>query len=89
VPAWQAIGRAIAEIDVLATLALRAQALGWVSPEFTSLPGIEIRGGRHPVVQTTVEHFVPNDCVLDERHRMVVLTGPTWAASRPTCARPR
>jgi DNA mismatch repair protein MutS len=76
VPAWQAIGRAIAEIDVLATLALRAQALGWVSPEFTSLPGIEIRGGRHPVVQTTVEHFVPNDCVLDERHRMVVLTGP-------------
>jgi len=76
VPVWQAIGRAIAEIDVLATLALRAAAMGWVSPEFTSLPSIEIRGGRHPVVQTTVEHFVPNDCVLDERHRMVVLTGP-------------
>jgi DNA mismatch repair protein MutS len=76
VPPWQAIGRAVAEIDVLATLAARAAALGWVEPQFGTLPGIEIRGGRHPVVQQGVERFVPNDCVLDERHRMVVLTGP-------------
>ncbi|MCX7274665.1 MAG: DNA mismatch repair protein MutS [Burkholderiales bacterium] len=76
VTGWQTIGRAIAEIDVLANFALRAQALGWVAPEFTTMPGIEIRGGCHPVVQASVERFVPNDCVLDERHRMVVLTGP-------------
>jgi DNA mismatch repair protein MutS len=76
VPAWQAIGRAVAEVDVLATLARRAQALGWVAPQFQTLPGIEIRAGRHPVVQAGVERFVPNDCVLDERQRMVVLTGP-------------
>jgi DNA mismatch repair protein MutS len=76
VPAWQAIGRAVAEIDVLATLAARAAALGWVAPRFSAQPGIEIRGGRHPVVEQGVERFVPNDCVLDEHHRMVVLTGP-------------
>ena len=76
VPAWQAIGRAVAEIDVLATLARRAGDLGWVAPIFGTLPGIEIRGGRHPVVEAGVERFVPNDCVLDERRRMVVLTGP-------------
>ena len=76
VPAWQAIGRSVAEIDVLATLARRAAEFGWVAPEFRMLPGIEIRGGRHPVVQRSVERFVPNDCLLDERRRMVVLTGP-------------
>jgi len=76
VPRWQAIGRAVAEVDVLASLARRARSLGWVAPVFTTMPGIEIRGGRHPVVQASVEHFVPNDCVLDERQRMMVLTGP-------------
>ncbi len=76
VPAWQRIGRAVAEIDLLACLAERARTLGWVAPEFTALPGIEIRAGRHPVVESRVERFVPNDCLLDDRRRMVLLTGP-------------
>jgi DNA mismatch repair protein MutS len=76
VAAWQRIGRRVAEVDVLACLAERARTLGWVAPEFTLLPGLEIRGGRHPVVESTVERFVPNDCVLDERRRLVLLTGP-------------
>jgi len=73
---WQRVGRAIAEIDVLACFAQRAQALRWVAPAFVALPGIEIRGGRHPVVEASVARFVPNDCVLDDRRRMVLLTGP-------------
>ncbi|MCL4748327.1 MAG: DNA mismatch repair protein MutS, partial [Burkholderiaceae bacterium] len=76
VPGWQRVGRAVAEIDVLACFAERATTLGWVAPEFVALPGIEIRAGRHPVVESTVERFVPNDCLLDERRRMVLLTGP-------------
>jgi len=76
VPHWQRIGRAIAEIDVLACFAERARSLGWVAPEFVALPGIEIRAGRHPVVEASVERFVPNDCVLDGRRRAVLLTGP-------------
>ena len=76
VPAWQRIGRAAAQADVLACLAERAATLGWVAPVMSTLPGIEIRAGRHPVVEATVERFVPNDCVFDERRRMVLLTGP-------------
>ena len=73
---WQRIGQAIAEIDALACFADRARVLGWVAPEFGAMPGIEIRAGRHPVVEGAVEHFVPNDCVLDERRRTILLTGP-------------
>ncbi|MFO1198080.1 MAG: DNA mismatch repair protein MutS [Burkholderiaceae bacterium] len=73
---WQRVGRAVAHADVLACLAERAATLGWVAPEFVALPGLEIRAGRHPVVESTVERFVPNDCVLDDRRRMVLLTGP-------------
>ncbi|HEY5633690.1 MAG TPA: DNA mismatch repair protein MutS [Burkholderiaceae bacterium] len=76
VPAWQRIGHAVAEIDVLACFAERAATLGWVAPEFVALPGVEIRAGRHPVVESTVERFQPNDCLLDERRKMVLLTGP-------------
>ena len=76
VQAWQRIGRALGAIDVLACFADRAHELGWVEPQFSALPGIEIRAGRHPVVEDSVERFVPNDCVFDERRRTVLLTGP-------------
>ncbi len=76
VPSWQRIGAAVAEIDVMVTFAERAATLGWSAPTFRPLPGLQIRAGRHPVVESAVDQFVPNDCVLDERRRLVVLTGP-------------
>jgi DNA mismatch repair protein MutS len=76
VPAWQTLGRAVAQLDVLANLAERADTLGWVAPQFVNMPGLEIRGGRHPVVEQTVEQFVPNDALFDENRRMLILTGP-------------
>ncbi len=76
VAAWQALGRAVAEIDVLATLAARAAQMGWVRPRFSPLPGIEIRGARHPVVEAHVERYVPNDCVMHPQRRLLILTGP-------------
>ncbi len=76
VATWQRIGRAGAEVDVLATLAERAETLRWTRPRFSTLPGIEIRGGRHPVVEAGVEQYVPNDCVMRENRRMLLLTGP-------------
>ena len=76
VPAWQAIGKTIAQVDVLACFAERADTLNWTRPQFSDLPGIQIRAGRHPVVEQTVEQFVPNDCVLDDQRRMIILTGP-------------
>jgi DNA mismatch repair protein MutS len=44
-------------------------------------PVLEIRGGRHPVVETArgVGGFVPNDTLLDERRRVMILTGPNMA----------
>jgi len=76
VPAWQRAGRAAAQLDVLAAFAQRAHTLRWVRPRFSAAPGIEIRAGRHPVVEAGVEQYTPNDCVMRESRRMLLLTGP-------------
>jgi DNA mismatch repair protein MutS len=73
---WQVLGATLAELDVLASFANRAYALNWRAPNFTQTSGIEIRKGRHPVVEANVEQFVANDCVLNEQQRLVILTGP-------------
>ena len=69
--------QALAELDVLAALSERALALDWREPELSAAPGIEIRRGRHPVVEAArAEPFEPNDLVLDPERRMLVITGP-------------
>ena len=73
---WQHAGRATAQLDVLAAFAQRAHTLRWVRPRFAVLPGIEIRAGRHPVVEAGLEQYTPNDCVMRESRRMLLLTGP-------------
>ena len=73
----QETASAIAELDALASLAERAEALRWVAPEFTTQPVLQIRGGRHPVVEHfSSEPFVPNDIDLNSMTRMLVITGP-------------
>ncbi|MGN6313236.1 MAG: DNA mismatch repair protein MutS [Rhodanobacteraceae bacterium] len=68
---------AIAELDVLADLAERAETLDWSRPQLTDEPGIAIERGRHPVVeQVREEPFEPNDLMLDDSRRMLVITGP-------------
>jgi DNA mismatch repair protein MutS len=68
---------ALAELDVLACLAERAQALNWSRPELSDEAGIHIERGRHPVVEAVrSEPFEPNDLVLHEDRRMLVITGP-------------
>ena len=76
IPALQAIAAAIAETDVLATLAERAQTLNWVAPEFTNEAGIDIVGGRHPVVESQTDNFLPNDVKLSRTRQMLLVTGP-------------
>ncbi|MGY3039288.1 DNA mismatch repair protein MutS [Rhodanobacter sp. TND4EL1] len=73
----KAAASAMAELDVLATLAERAEALDWSAPELTDEPGIAIERGRHPVVEKVRdEPFEPNDLKLDDSRRMLVITGP-------------
>ena len=68
---------ALAELDVLAAFAERAQALDWSAPELRDEPGINIERGRHPVVEAVrSEPFEPNDLVLHDGRRMLVITGP-------------
>ncbi len=76
VRAWQRAGRALARLDVLATFAERARTLGWTCPRFVATPGIEIRAGRHPLVEAAIERYVPNDCVMRDSRRMLLITGP-------------
>jgi DNA mismatch repair protein MutS len=73
----QAAAAAIAELDVLANLAERADALAWSRPRLVETGGIHIVRGRHPVVeQVRSDPFEPNDLVLDDTRRMLVVTGP-------------
>lgn len=68
---------ALSELDVLAAFAERAQALDWSRPQFTDAPCIQIERGRHPVVEAVRDQpFEPNDLVLGEDRRMLVITGP-------------
>ncbi len=68
---------ALAELDVLANLAERAEHLNWVCPTLTQTPQIYIQKGRHPVVQSVLEgHFIPNDTELDATRKMLLITGP-------------
>jgi len=67
----------MAELDVLCTLAERAEALDWSAPQLTDEAGLLIERGRHPVVEKVRdEPFEPNDLVLDDHRRMLVITGP-------------
>jgi len=68
---------AVAETDVLATLAERAVSLDLYAPQLTDEPRFEYRAGRHPVVEAVLEQpFVPNDLRLDDERRMLIITGP-------------
>jgi DNA mismatch repair protein MutS len=76
-PGLQATARALALVDVLVNLAERAVELRLTEPEFVAEPRMTIIGGRHPVVESVLAGpFVPNDLELDERRRMLVITGP-------------
>jgi len=73
----QQAAQAIAELDVLACFAERARALNLSRPQLVDTPCLDIRGGRHPVVEQTLhEPFVPNDLKLDDATRLLVITGP-------------
>ncbi|WP_152040046.1 DNA mismatch repair protein MutS [Salinigranum salinum] len=56
----QDVGRTLAEVDALASLATHAAGRDWTRPTLTESGDLHIEAGRHPVVETTTE-FVPND----------------------------
>jgi DNA mismatch repair protein MutS len=73
----QDAGRALAELDALASLAVHAVRHDWVRPDLVAPGPFEVEGGRHPVVETTTE-FVPNDLDLPAGAFRIV-TGPNMS----------
>ncbi|MGE4416204.1 MAG: DNA mismatch repair protein MutS [Marinobacterium sp.] len=68
---------ALAQLDVLNTLADRAAALEYQRPQLVEEPCIRIEGGRHPVVEAVLDTpFVANDLELHPERRMLIITGP-------------
>ena len=75
--------RAIANIDVIQSLAEVAVRSSYVMPEISNGTELEIKGGRHPVVEKLLpmgEPFIPNDVVLNnEKDQIMIITGPNMA----------
>ncbi len=72
----------VATIDVLVSLAIVADDNNYVCPEMTTDGVIDIRDGRHPVVEKMIDAgtFVQNDTYLDkEESRVAIITGPNMA----------
>lgn len=70
------LAQGVGELDVLANLAERAVTLQWACPQRCAEPCIDIRAGRHVVVEAQVAQFVPNDVMLHAQRRLLLITGP-------------
>ena len=81
VPELTQLARSLATLDTLCALAERAHTLEWTRPHFVKEATLEITQGRHPVVEerlmaTGANRFIANDCKLDTKRRMLIITGP-------------
>lgn len=73
--------RMIARLDVLAGMAEAAALYGYSKPEVVSEDVLDIRGGRHPVVEQlmSAERFVPNNASFETGERIQIITGPNMS----------
>jgi DNA mismatch repair protein MutS len=77
----QASAGVLAQLDVCTALADVAERERYVRPAVTSAFALQLEGSRHPVVERMMprEAFIPNDVMLDDAGRVVLLTGPNMA----------
>ena len=78
----QKTARAIAAVDVFVSLSVVATRSNYVKPQINEKGTIQIKGGRHPVVEKMMrdDMFVANDTILDNsRNRISIITGPNMA----------
>lgn len=73
----QLAAMALSELDVLTNLAERAESLNYVRPTFSLQRGVNIKGGRHPVVEQVLKDpFIANPVFLNAQRHLLVVTGP-------------
>lgn len=78
----QATAKAIAKLDVITSLALVAERNNYVRPKINEKGVIDIKDGRHPVVEKMIPNdmFIANDTYLDDRKKRIsIITGPNMA----------
>ena len=80
-PQLQSTAQAMKTLDALLSLAQVASDYNYVRPAVNDAGRYTIEGGRHPVVEDSIgrERFVPNDTMLDEESRVMIITGPNMA----------
>lgn len=83
IPQIQINANLIANLDCLLSFAKTAEEHHYIRPQIDSTDVIDIRQGRHPVIETQLplgEEYVPNDILLDsERQQIMIITGPNMA----------
>ena len=83
IPQIQINANVIAHLDCLLSAAKTAEENHYVRPQVSPEDMIDIKQGRHPVIETQLplgEHYVPNDIYLDsERQQIIIITGPNMA----------
>lgn len=83
IAAFQHDGAVVARIDCLRSFAVMATERSYVRPELSDDKVIDIREGRHPVIETLMEigqQYIPNDVYLDdETQQIMMITGPNMA----------
>ncbi len=76
-PVLRDIAQTLAELDVINSFAIMACENDWCRPSLVDTPGLAIEEGRHPVVEALIdEPFVANPIHLDDKRRMLLITGP-------------
>ena len=77
----QKLAFGLAYVDVIASLADTATKNNYVCPKIVEGYDLEIRNGRHPIVEKLIvgEDYISNDIILDEETKVIVLTGPNMA----------
>ncbi|MFT4304592.1 MAG: DNA mismatch repair protein MutS [Candidatus Woesearchaeota archaeon] len=75
----QNIAKKISQIDVISSLADIAYNYNYCKPNLNNNYDIQIIKSRHPVIERKIENFVPNDCYLNQKNNMMIITGPNMA----------
>jgi len=83
IPQIQINANVVAHLDCLLSAAKTAEENHYVRPVIDASNVIDIKQGRHPVIETQLplgEHYVPNDILLDSEHQqIIIITGPNMA----------
>ncbi len=77
----QQLASVLSELDVLLSFSTVSEKRNYVKPVFHDGKALEIKNGRHPVVEKMMDHslYVPNNCKLTEEANMLLITGPNMS----------